>query len=499
MDLLQFIIDICIMLISLAIELCKLVMRIIYSIIFSISKSSKAKERLRKIENNQKECLGFVDNHNLVEKNSQFSGVVFGLDNYNQSKYVIKPATEQGHILITGGTGSGKTSCIAIPTLKHFSGNVFCIDIKGELYNNTSDERNNIKILNPLKDDTYGYNPYYMLDTSDNLTQDIRDIVLSIIPLSESVKEPFWTESAQNLLSSVIVYCYKNNKSFIETIEFILSKPIKEILNIIRNSDITEAKLFINGFLNIDDKTISSIYTELSNKIMIFFTDNNLRGCLSKENFIKPIDLEVSDIYLQIPENKIDQWKNFINLIITQFLKYFEKRKEENNKEILFLLDEFARLGRINNILSALSTLRSRHVTVCLIIQSLAQLDYIYKKEARQIICDNCNYKAVLNVADVDSQEYFSKLAGTHDRIKINLHSNLDEEQSITETTEERRMIKPEELANMGNKLLLIHPHGHFIVIKAPYYNEIKTNEIETTELIETKEAKKSLFSFFKN
>ncbi|MCL1803621.1 MAG: hypothetical protein FWG30_08305 [Eubacteriaceae bacterium] len=39
-------------------------------------------------------------------------------------------------------------------------------------------------------------------------------------------------------------------------------------------------------------------------------------------------------------------------------------------------------------------------------------------------------------------------------------------------TTEEKRIVKPEELASMGGKLLLYMPYGHCMVKKAPYYGE---------------------------
>ena len=84
------------------------------------------------------------------------------------SKYITKKEDKDGHILVVGGAGSGKTSCVAIPSLLAWREPVFCIDIKGELYEHTRRKRLNSKVFDPLSDSTYGYDPYYLLKTSEN-------------------------------------------------------------------------------------------------------------------------------------------------------------------------------------------------------------------------------------------------------------------------------------------------------------------------------------------
>ena len=152
---------------------------------------------------------------------------------------------------------------------------------------------------------------------------------------------------------------------------------------------------------------------------MPFVTDNNLIHALSRPKNITPDDLEFgADVFICIPEHLLRQWKNLLTLIVSQFLRHFEKRPNMTANPILFLLDEFPRLGKIEEITDGLATLRSKKITICPIIQSLAQLDMIYGAVARRVIVDNCAYKAVLNTTDADSQEYLSKLVGTHEKLK---------------------------------------------------------------------------------
>lgn len=62
------------------------------------------------------------------------SGFLFG---QLSGKFITKKEDMDGHILIVGGAGSGKSSCIAIPSLLMWRERIFCIDIKGELFKNT--------------------------------------------------------------------------------------------------------------------------------------------------------------------------------------------------------------------------------------------------------------------------------------------------------------------------------------------------------------------------
>ena len=72
------------------------------------------------------------------------------------------PETTDGHILVIGGAGSGKTASIAIPTLMSWKERVFAIDIKGELYQKTAKARGieNIKVFNPTDRNTFRYDHY---------------------------------------------------------------------------------------------------------------------------------------------------------------------------------------------------------------------------------------------------------------------------------------------------------------------------------------------------
>jgi type IV secretion system protein VirD4 len=348
------------------------------------------------------------------------------------------------------------------------------------LYEKTKKERTKAKIFKPLEDNTYGYNPFYLLDKSRNQVQEAFSISSALIPLPPETKDTFWIDSARNMLTGFILYFHNAGRSFIETMTEILSAPVAETIEKIKkeSEQKTMALFYLNNFIGMEAKTLLSIYSELSRHIMIFVTDTDIRYALSREENITPDDLELGkDIFICIPEYLIDQWKNLLMLITSQFLRHFERRIEEHATPILFLLDEFPRMGKVDGILNALATLRSKKITICPIVQSLAQLDLIYGKEARQVIVDNCQYKAILNATDADTQEYFSRNVGTHERIKISTSQNYHPRDLLfngygkSTTTEEKRKIKPEHFATL-KRIALFTPYGFMLAEKAPYYME---------------------------
>ena len=401
-------------------------------------------------------------------------GFIFG--KYGNS-YIVKPKKLDGHIIVIGGAGSGKSSCIAIPSIISWHTRIFAIDIKGELYKKAGFKCNKVKIFNPLSPNTYTYDPYYLLSTSRNPVQDAREIAQAIVQKPQDIRDPFWIDGAQNILTGCILHFYNTGLSFIRTITTMQATPIPQLIQTITDSPIPEARMFVTQFVGMDTKTLSGIFAELSNHVMVFATDPDIQNCLSNARTFTPDDLENNySIFIQLPEDKLEQWKGIQTLIVNQFMKHFERRNEENAKPVLFLLDEFPRLGKIETAINGLATLRSKKITICLIVQSLAQLDAIYGKENRQVIADNCQYKAILNATDADTQEYFSRIVGTYEKNKKSTNANSDPfgfkpNQGTSRTTEEKRMIKPEDFATL-KKIVLLTPFGFLQVDKTPYFND---------------------------
>lgn len=427
---------------------------------------------------------------NLLTSNN-LHGVVFGKE---KDKYFIKNEDEQGSVLIIGGARSGKGSGIIIPSLKSWQGGFFVIDIKGELYNATAKDRdiNYVKKFNPCEAGTSGYNPYYALQTARNIVHAVQQISFSIIPPSNDSNQAFWIGNAQDFLTGAILYYYEFEYSFSETMIALKQKPAKETVAYIMESDNEKAKGFISQFVGMDDKTLGGIFAEVSKNINIFATDDDLINALNgKGDCITPQNLEDGyDIYCCIEQDLLDQWRPLMTLICNQFFKFFETRKLEKDgtckgKPLLFMLDEFPSLGRVESIMGALSTLPGRNIHLALVIQSKSHLNAIYGKDNANIITDNCNYKAILKAAESETMKWCAELVGKYDKEKLSSNYNADvmgmsKGTGQGRTTEQRYIIEPSDfqyLAENG-KLVVLAPSGYKMLEKIKWWEDKTFNKI---------------------
>lgn len=422
---------------------------------------------------------GFEAEFNLDTKEN-ISGMVFGKV---KRKYVTKKEEIDGHSITIGGAGSGKSTGVAIPTLMSWKSRAFVIDIKGELYEKTKKARGEelIKVFNPSNENACGYNPFHVLKNTDDLCSSVKEIAQAIIPLKPEVTDTMWILNAQDFLTGAIIYFYNQDKNFSETMIAIKLNPPRDLVDEIMESEDQDAKIHMATFKGMADETLSGIYTEISNKILSFATNKSLiRALGDNKNVITPNDLENGfDVFIGIEEHLLEQWKPLVTMIVNQFCKFFERRKNDNDKPILFLLDEFPRLGRIDSVATGLTTLRSKKVEIMLYIQSKSQLDLIYGKDQAVNIIDNCTYKAILIATEPSTQKWCSELVGTYDKMKVSNSVNADnfgmgKGSGVTTTTEEKKIIKPEEFGYLikENKLVYIDPTGYAKIDKIQYWND---------------------------
>jgi type IV secretion system protein VirD4 len=423
----------------------------------------------------------------------------------------VKPITEPGHVALFGSTSSGKTSCVVKQTLyRTWNAPFVAIDVKGDLSKGyeTAENCRKTKVIS-LRDEllcTYDPMRFIQEDGEDNRVANVMELVNALFPLPVGIPDPFWLESTRSLtVASVLYFADMGMDDFVSIATTIMTTPPVKLIKAIADSDSEMAKIFINHFVinieendddefaeelevrssavHLDSKMLLGITQEITNRLSIFACDPRIQRTLAvSENQVTWDDLNDCNIFISVPEDRLEQYNGILTMMITQLIRTMERRKEmhdlngRNQKQVLICLDEFARLGKIEILASAVSTLRSKAVSLLLVLQSLAQLDRIYGKETRRVIMDNMSYISILRVTDAESQKYFSDLIGTVPIEKISKNINYDANKKETGHSEQITVvhepaIRPHEFASLKDNVV-ITPKGFERVKKEPFHEE---------------------------
>ena len=98
----------------------------------------------------------------------QAHGIIFGIQPNNQ--LFVSPEDEPYHTMVIGGTRSGKTSAILIPTLRSWQHTAFVVDISGDISSNVQRfDKVELNLTEP-KEQVY-YNIYHYVDAARTRTE----------------------------------------------------------------------------------------------------------------------------------------------------------------------------------------------------------------------------------------------------------------------------------------------------------------------------------------
>lgn len=436
----------------------------------------------------------------------QDPGICFGKVKQSKEQYIGIPQGTEGNIVIMGGNGSGKGLGVVKPTLGTWNGALCVTDVKGELsaYYKHLYQRGVVTrpyiIFDPLQPGSMGFDPFNLLEqcSEADIIDYIWEISLAIHPSVPNDSQPFWCDTEQGALAAAVAYFFNLGLSFSETMIAIASSTMTELVEKIGKYGGAVEKMFLGQMSNMQPESLASLDRGLRNSIMTFATNpyinQALRGKRENAKCFTWDDLDNYNIFLCVPEERIEQWSRVINLMYTQLIRHLEHRPDKysekgaENIQTLLLMDEFARFGKLEIMPHAISTLRSKCVNICIVLQSIAQLDKTYGVNDRRIIMDNCQYQAILRVNDAETQEYCSRLIGKHKELLRSFGENCDDDmenfsnsRQVSEAYEYK--VQPHKLS-MLQEIWLLTPLGIYYIDKIRSNNWIMNQRYKDLNMI---------------
>ena len=419
---------------------------------------------------------------------------------------VKRDSSANGNLISFGLPGSGKSTTQAATSFQRFNSNlkpggcgVFAISIKGDLLSFVKDKRKNIKVFTPDKaEGSYHYDPLAGVSEM-NLTERrsfIENMSIIICPDEPGENSNYFVGGARDYFCAIglyLLYLHDTGKregelKFPEIVDTILATNAFDTTLEIKNSECSIAAEYSNSYEGSNEKNVAGIWNHLC-KCIRPFNSGALKVLFDGQGkCISPEDLNSGDIVIDVPQDKYPIYAPAMAIIITNFLMSFMRRNDvsTNQKEvpILFLLDEAVQLNLDFNILSqAMSTLRSKKVSLFLLMQSIAQLEGRYGEAHAREIIDLCAYISVFNAQDPKSRQYFQELVGKRKILKrstsLSKTASKNDTTGISVSEEEEYIFEAADFGDLSKKSkngkiipkVLVYGNGKYILgDTTPFY-----------------------------
>lgn len=391
------------------------------------------------------------------------------------------------HVLVCGGSGSGKGVSIVIPNLLMYNrGSIVCFDTKSDLFTTTAQRRSasgeRIIRLAPFGSGEDSFNP---LDTipcnSPMLIDSARAMAEALVARTGAESDPFWNDRAVQVICAVLVLIllkFKNEDRSLNSLQEIASDPellkasaehLQKIGDLPRRLGNQLKHLFDkdgSGFTKEGNGVISTVVRHLS------FLDSDLVAKAVATSTFDPAELRKPGItlFIQIEPDQLEAQRGLLRCWMAALIRAISAGGEQDS-EVLFLLDECSALGSLPALEEALVRGRSSGVRLMMIYQSDSQITATFKTKPT-LLYDNCSVQVYLGAASsYETAERLSKALGEYTQVVESYGENESRSQqqggdsqsggqssrgsSLNYSESGRALRRPDELLTQSNDILI--------------------------------------------
>lgn len=323
------------------------------------------------------------------------------------------------NVLVVGGSGAGKTRFYAKPNVMQANTSYVVLDPKGEILRDTGylleQQGYDIKVLDLINTSrSHGFNPFLYLRDDKDVLRLVSNLIRNTTPKGAQSNDPFWERAEMALLEALILYLVNEappeEQNFPMVMEMINAAEVKEedeeyasVLDelferlTMRDPEHLAVKQY-HIFKLAAGKTAKSILISLGVRLEKFNLPQIAAVMNHDELDIPSLGERKTALFAIIPDN--DSSLNFIIGMmyssVFQELYYIADHVHGGRlpAHVHCVMDEFANVALPDEFDKLLATMRSREISVSIIIQNIAQLKALFEKQWESIIgnCDEFLY-----------------------------------------------------------------------------------------------------------
>ena len=342
------------------------------------------------------------------------------------------------NVLVCGGSGAGKTRFYAKPNLMNAGDGIsyVVLDPKGEILRSTGGmlvrKGYTLKVIDLINmDRSHCYNPFVYIRDDNDIQRLVTNLFKNTTPKGAQTQDPFWDQAATMLLLALVFYLHyeapPDEQNFPMVMEMIRAgevhedddeyeSPLDKLFQRLEMKDPEHIALkYYRGYHSGSGKTLKSIQITLISRLEKFNLESLAGITQNDELELQDIGERKTAVFAIIPDN--DSSFNFIvGMLYTQLFQQLYWQADVKHGGALpvhvhFVMDEFANVALPDEFDKLLATMRSREISVSIIIQNMAQLKALFEKQWESIV-GNCDEFLYLGGNEQSTHEYVSKLLG---------------------------------------------------------------------------------------
>ena len=315
--------------------------------------------------------------------------------------------TETQHMMITGGTGSGKTNCLH-HILGHIRSNkhkAIIVDSTGVFLDRYYREGKDI-LLNPLDSRGVAWHPWAEGETAI----DYANLADSFISSSNSENENYWRMASKTVLVSLLEK-FSDVKKTSELTRWIQYETLDNLCKLVRGTK-AAAHMDLSS-----EKTASSIRSVASTFMECLETLPDTSTPFSIKDWVAKKD--DSWLFIQCQPSQRTLMKPLMTAWISSAIRGLLALPVDLDRRIWFSMDELPSLQKVKDLDTLLTEGRKYGGCGIITLQSPAQLENIYGREVSKIIIGNTATKVIFRERDPEIAERISKAFGDREVLEI--------------------------------------------------------------------------------
>ena len=391
------------------------------------------------------------------------------------------------HLLTLAPTRAGKGVGTVIPNLLTVPRSVLVIDPKGENAKIAGEARKRFGAVHIL--DPFGvtgmpasaYNPLGRLDAESlDLGEDAASLSEALVmdPPSQQ-SDAHWNEEAKALLSGLIMFAVAHedqDRKTLATVREYLTLPPEKFRSLLElMQDSTSAGGLIaraaNRFLGKSDREAASVMSS-AQRHTHFLDSPRIVAATARSDFqFSALRHDLTSIFLVLPPNRLDAYSRWLRLLVAQALQDIARDAEAAQagaqrlkQPALFLLDEFAALGRLEAVERAMGLMAGYGLQLWPILQDMSQLKDLYGARANTFVA-NAGVLQTFGVNDFETAKWLSQSMGKE---TIGYQTESHRPGDIATTTQHiaaRDLMTPDEIMQIDPSVQLLRVQGKPVII----------------------------------